>query len=48
MGDEHVVGVCDLALLVTNDGESELGSRNLIDVLDPSSVRLDGVGRKAD
>jgi hypothetical protein len=45
---EHVICICNLAVLVTDDGESELGARDLIDVLDPSSVRLDGVGRQTD
>lgn len=44
----HVIGVCDLALLVTNDWEAQLAARDLIDVLDPSSVRLNGVGRETD
>jgi hypothetical protein len=43
----HVIGISNLALLVANDGESKLAARDLINVLDPSSVRLDGVGRKA-
>jgi hypothetical protein len=43
----HVVEVCDLAVLVTNDWEGEVGSGDLVDVLDPSSVALDGVGREA-
>lgn len=37
-----------MTFLITDDGESELGARNLIDVLDPSSVRLNGVGRQTD
>jgi len=45
---KHVIGICNLTFLVTDDGESELGARNLIDVLDPSSVRLNGVGRQTD
>ena len=36
-----------MAVLIANDGEGELGARDLIDVLDPSSVRLDRVGRQA-
>jgi len=35
---EHVVGKGDLALLVTNDWEAQLATRNLINILDPSSV----------
>jgi hypothetical protein len=45
---EHVIGVCDLAVLVTDDGEGELAAGDLVDVPDPSSVRLDGVGRESD
>ncbi len=44
----HVIGVCDLALLVTNDWEAQLAARDLIDILDPSSVGLDGVGGETD
>lgn len=47
-GYEHVVGVSDLTVLVANDGEGELGARDLINVLDPSCVRRDGVGGQAD
>jgi len=42
----HVVGKSDLTLLVTNDWELEISSGDLIDVLDPSSVRVNGVGGK--
>jgi len=45
---KHVIGVCDLSLLVTDDWEAQFAARDLIDILDPSSVRLDGVGRKTD
>jgi len=45
---KHVIEVCDFAFLVTNDRERELGARDLIDILDPSSVRLDGVGGQTD
>lgn len=44
----HVVGVSDLALLVANDGELQVGTGDLIDVLDPTTVALDGVGGKTD
>jgi len=44
---KHVVEVCYLALLVSNDWESELGAGDLIDILDPSSVAINGVGRQA-
>ena len=41
---DHVVGVRDLAVLVSNDGEVERGLGDLINVLDPLAVGLDGVG----
>lgn len=44
----HVVGVGDLALLVTNDGELQLGAGDLINVLDPATVALNSVGRETD
>lgn len=43
----HVVQVGDLALRVGDDGESELGSGYLVDVLDPSVVGFDIVGAQA-
>jgi len=45
---KHVIGICDLAVLVADDGEVQRAAGNLIDILDPSSVRLDGVGGQAD
>jgi len=45
--DVHVVGIGDLALLVSNDGELQAATGDLINVLDPSTVALDGVGGKA-
>lgn len=44
----HVVGEGHLALLVANDGEGNLGAGNLIDVLDPALVAVDGVGGETD
>ena len=44
----HVVGKSDLPLLVTNDGEAELGAGDLINVLDPTTVALDSVCAQAD
>jgi len=44
----HVVGKGDLALLVTNDWELELGLGDLIDILNPSSVRVNSVGGETD
>lgn len=40
----HVISESDLALLVTNDRETQIASRDLVDVLNPSSMALDGVG----
>lgn len=45
---QHVIEICNGSLLITNDWEAQLAARNLINVLDPSSVGLDGVGRKTD
>lgn len=42
----HVVGEGNLAVLVANDGERDLGASNLIDILDPALVGVDGVGRE--
>jgi hypothetical protein len=42
----HVIEICHLSLFITNDGESQLAARNFINILDPSPVGLDGVGRK--
>lgn len=46
--DSHVICIGDLALLVTDDWELEVAARDLINILDPSPMRLDGVGRKTD
>jgi hypothetical protein len=40
----HIVGICDLSFLITNDREGQFAARDLIDILDRSSVALDGVG----
>jgi len=45
---EHVIEIRNLTLLVTNDWEAQLAASNLINVFDPSSVRVDGVCRKTD
>lgn len=44
----HVVQVGNLALLVGNDGESDLGAGDLVNVLDPSLVAAERVGRETD
>lgn len=41
--DLHVICIGDLSVLVTNDGELEVGSSNIINVLDPVCMGLDGV-----
>lgn len=43
---EHVVGESNLAFLVANDGELEVGAADLVNVLDPATVAVDGVGRE--
>ena len=45
---QHVVCESDLSLLVTNDWELEVCARDLVDVLDPSSVALDRIGGQSD
>lgn len=42
----HVVSQGNLALLVANDGKFESGVRDLVDVLDPARVAVNGVGRQ--
>jgi hypothetical protein len=44
----HIVEVCNLALLVTNDWECELATGDLVDILDPATVALDGVCGETD
>jgi hypothetical protein len=46
--NSHVIGIGNLTVLVTYDGERQLAARDLIDILDPSSMRLDGVSRETD
>ena len=46
--DLHVVQKSNLSLLVSNDGESNIATGNLRNVLDPSLVAAEGVGREAD
>lgn len=43
---DHVVGKSDLALLVADDGELEGRAADLVNVLDPAAVALNGVGRE--
>lgn len=44
----HVVEERNLALLVANDGELDVSTSNLTNILDPSLVGLNGVGRETD
>lgn len=43
---KHVVGESNLSLLVTNDWERKGATGDLVDILDPSTVGLDGIGRE--
>lgn len=45
---EHVICQGNLSLLVSNDGELQVAARDLIDVFDPATVALNGVGGQAD
>ena len=40
---EHVIEQSDLSLLISNDGETQVTSADLIDVLDPSTMALNSV-----
>ena len=44
----HIIEVGDFSLLITDDWEAQLAASDLVDILDPSSVGLDGVGGKTD
>lgn len=44
---KHVVKVGDLAVFVGDDGESEVGVVDLVDVLDPLVVRINIVGTQS-
>ena len=46
--DLHVVAQRNLPVLVPNDWEPQLASRNLVDVLDPATMALDRVGAQTD
>ena len=45
---QHIVGQGNLSLFVTNDGELQVATSDLIDIFDPSLMRLHGVCRQAD
>ena len=44
----HVVEQRNLPLLVADDGELQPAAGDLVDVLDPAAMALDGVGAQAD
>lgn len=41
---QHIICIRNFALLVANDGEGQLASGNLVNVLDPAAMRLNCVG----
>ena len=45
---QHVVCVCHLSILVADDWESQAATGYLIDVLNPTTVRIYCVRRKTD
>ena len=45
---EHVIEQGDLSLLVSNDGETQVTSADLVNVLDPTAMALNSVRRQAD
>lgn len=45
--NSHIVRVRDLSLLVSNDGELQVAARNLVNVLDPALMAVDGVRGEA-
>lgn len=40
----HVIGERNLAVLVADDWEAQRGAGDLVDIVDPSAVRLNGIG----
>ena len=45
---EHVIQQGDLSLLVSNDGEPQVTSADLVNVLDPTAMALNSVRGQAD
>ena len=45
---QHVIEQSDLPLLVADDGKLQVAATDLVDILDPTAVAFNGVGRKAD
>jgi hypothetical protein len=48
MGRSHVIGKCNLAVFVADDWEVQLDASDLIDIIDPTSMRFDRVGGQTD
>lgn len=44
---QHVIFQRNLSVLVSNDGECQAAAADLIDVLDPVAMAVDGVGRQS-
>ena len=45
---QHIIQIRHLPLLIPDDGETESGAGDFVNVLDPAGVRVDGVGAQAD
>ena len=45
---QHIIGQSHLSLLISNDGELQIATADLVDVFDPSAMTLNGVCRQAD
>ncbi len=45
---QHIVCICHLPILVSNDWKGQLAAGYLINVLDPSAMALHSVGRETD
>lgn len=43
---KHVVEKCNLPLLVSNDWELQIAATDLVDILDPAAMALNGVCRQ--
>ena len=44
---DHVVEVSDFARLIGDDGESQITSRDLVDILDPFLMRVQSIGTQS-
>ena len=45
---QHIIQIRHLPLLVADNGETETGAGDFVNVFDPAGVRIDGVGAQAD